>query len=1123
MSSFSKKTNNQKGINLNDNSQIKIERLVQNFYNKSSLIDPNHNLLDKIYRNKDFILTKPSQSIFFGRKSELSTLKKLILFENKKTILLSGLGGIGKTSIAARFVDLSKDEFDHVIWQNMRDSEPFQDIVSSIIKFLSKEDVSAAIPSLSFQEKLKYLVHTFKEKRCLLVLDNLESALTSSSKGIHFNSGFENFGIFLDLLCNTSHSSCLIVTSRQIPSSFKNMIKASSEAAEIKVKGLKFLDFIRVAESRLENVDREATNILFTKYSGNPQILMLALNEISDLFLGDMKSFCCRDYYINKDIEALLLSQLKRLSDLEKKILFLLTISREFLSGFDVISDFINPPSTQEVLSSLSSLLNCSLIERNPSGFTLQNVILEYLTNYIVVTVAKEIKSGKPLLLRALPLLKASSRNHIREAQERLIITPILEKVEINGRVSEILNEIRKGDRRDDSYLAGNLLNLKIYKASGLSEDDFSELFIRQAYLKKKKIYKTNFRNSHFVDVEISETLGIVFDISIENSRHLIVAGDSSGTVYVWDSLTRVSLGSYREHKGWVRAVACSESLNFIVSGSADSQIKLWSIDSHRCFHTFRNHSASVNSLDISSSGKFLVSGGDDEYIYIFDLDELCLSKSMRLDGAITRVKFSPCEKFVVIAYGNGRLCIFFIEKNKIISLIQGKNKSIRAIGISHRAKFLASACVDNTIRVWSVREEMIEDVAHFRGHMGTIRDLKFDREEKLVVSCSDDQTIRFWSLESKSQSLLLEGHTNRVRAISFDKSENYLISCSTDASIRWWNLGNYKCDFSLEGHKNWIWSVDSSRDAGTIVVGSEDSCVHVWRKYKHHEILIGHTGWVRSASLDSTGSLLLSGSDDQTVKLWDLKTKECLHTFRGHTERVRLVLFSNENTVFASCGEDSTIYIWDAITYHKLKTLKCNAGWIRSLSFSRDDKYIAGANGDATVSIWHVDSGDLLTVLKQHELDVRAVSFSPKYNHILSAGKDGQLLIWDLEDTSYVYHFPKVSKSIWAAKYSICGQLIASAHSDNIIRVWNSESKKLEHTFEGHTDRIKSLSFSRENSLVSAGEDGSVRVWDLENGNCNKVLRTSRLYEGSNFSGVSGLSQAQLLNLKNLGGFVDQ
>ncbi len=44
------------------------------------------------------------------------------------------------------------------------------------------------------------------------------------------------------------------------------------------------------------------------------------------------------------------------------------------------------------------------------------------------------------------------------------------------------------------------------------------------------------------------------------------------------------------------------------------------------------------------------------------------------------------------------------------------------------------------------------------------------------------------------------------------------------------------------------------------------------------------------------------------------------------------------------------------------------------------------------------------------------------------------------------------------------------------------------------------------------------MRLWDVDTGECTKVLRSDRLYEGMNIAGVTGLTAAQRAALLALG-----
>jgi WD40 repeat protein len=53
---------------------------------------------------------------------------------------------------------------------------------------------------------------------------------------------------------------------------------------------------------------------------------------------------------------------------------------------------------------------------------------------------------------------------------------------------------------------------------------------------------------------------------------------------------------------------------------------------------------------------------------------------------------------------------------------------------------------------------------------------------------------------------------------------------------------------------------------------------------------------------------------------------------------------------------------------------------------------------------------------------------------------------------------------------------------------------------------------------LVSSSDDQTIRFWDIETGECLKILKNESPYEGMNITGVIGITEAQKIALKALG-----
>src|SRR5260370_1220581 len=81
-----------------------------------------------------------------------------------------------------------------------------------------------------------------------------------------------------------------------------------------------------------------------------------------------------------------------------------------------------------QVLEAVDGLRRRSLIERGQrvGSFTLQSVVLEYVTSRLVTMASQEIGQGRLLRLREHGFSQAQAKEYVRQTQQRLLLAPLL-------------------------------------------------------------------------------------------------------------------------------------------------------------------------------------------------------------------------------------------------------------------------------------------------------------------------------------------------------------------------------------------------------------------------------------------------------------------------------------------------------------------------------------------------------------------------------------------------------------------------------------------------------------------------------------------------------------------------
>lgn len=1089
--------------------------------------------------------------VFYGRSHELTVLEQWIIDDQCRLIALLGMGGMGKTTLAIKLAESLQDQFEVLIWQSLRNAPPVEEVLTYVMHLLSQEMETAT----SFEAQLSQLMEHLRRSRCLLVFDNAEAILDSSdasqpgSPAHQYRAGYAGYGELFRRIGVERHASCLMLTSREKPKTLEVLEGKTLPVRTLSLAGLGMQAVQAIVSTNGCSCQSEAEwHNLMNRYAGNPLALKIVSTTVKDLFDGRMSQFLEQEAIAFGDITTLLNEQFHHLTELEKHVMYWLAINREWVSLADLRSDM--PTLTQpQLLEAVQSLGRCSLIEKSAGRFTLQPVVMEYVTDRFIEQVSEEIQTQTVRLLISHALIKAEAKDYVRDSQIRVILAPLATRLvnywrspqAVQHQIDQLLLKLRTEYATFAGYGGGNLINLLRHLGVNLSGYNFSGLSIWQAYLQNVSLHGVNFTNADLAKSVFTETLATPSAVAFSPDGRLVATGDLNGEVRLWRSSDGKNVLTLKGHSSWVWSLAFSPDGHTLASGSDDRTVKLWDLPSGQCRHTLESHTGTIWSVAYSANGQHFASGSEDQTIKLWDVQTgQCLKTLKAHTEWVRSVAFCPTAPLLASAGDDETIKLWNLVTGRCEQTLRGHTDRVWSLAFhppytasAHHSKtpLLVSGSSDGTVRVWNFKTGHCLHV--LRGHANWVRSVAFSPDGKTIASGSEDSSIRLWNAHTGQCQQTLKGHANWVRSVAFSPDGETVVSGSGDQSAKLWDVATGSCQRTLKGYTNRVWSVAMSLDGETIASGNDDYTVRLWHRQdaQGDRVLRGHSNAVCAIAFSPTAPLLASGSSDHTLKLWDATSGKCVQTLRGHTSRIWSVVFSPNGNTLASGSDDHTIKLWDVAEGQCRQTLQGHTSWVCGVAFSprASHNVLASASYDQTLKLWNTTTGECLRTLQGHTNWVWSTAFSPNGDILASGSGDHTLKLWDVETGTCLQTLEGHTSRIWSIAFrpqspqSSRQPLIASGSSDQTIKLWNPLTGECCHTLEGHTSLIWSIAFSADGRwLVSGSQDESVRLWEVETGRCLHVLKAERPYDRMNIAGVSGLTDAQIATLCTLGALTE-
>jgi len=1072
----------------------------------------------------------PALMSLHGRVDELNVLEKEILKRKRHLVAVLGMGGQGKTVLASTFARTNEAAFDVVLWRTLLNAPLLDDVLQSWLERLAPA-LTSDIPE-NLDDKLDLLFDQLQKKRCLLILDNAESIMQGGKHAGSLRSGYEAYDQLLRRFALVEHQSCLLLTSREKPNQFTRLEKRNGLVYSLFLQGLDVsAGNAFLQDEKLQGTSSELMKLV-QQYSGNPLALILVADMINDLYGGNVASFLMAETKIFEDVQSVLSQQFERLTPLEIHIMVWLAVEREAVA-ISLLDELIRFPHTMaELLTALRSLERRSLIEKRETSFTLQNVLMEFTTDYLIAVVVKELEQDKLEYFAYFPLLKAQAKTYVRLTQERLLLGPVAQQISSQAGASHAINMLTVRlkslgpSTRKYSYAGGNILNLLL--CLGIEEAfDFSGMAVWQAFLRGKALPPINFSGADLTGAAFTDYGGYILTLALSPDGTRLIGSAISGELRMWDVATRQPLLTFDGHQDFAGALCFSPDGRFLASGGGDGVACLWDAETGRRLHTFPVQ-----------------------------------------DNGIFSVVYAPDGSWIAGASSN-HLTFWDPASGKTIFSQNFEGGFVNALAVSHNGKTLAFSN-HSIVFLWDIPKTLATGegqlLYEFHNHQALVRRLAFSSDSHWLAGSGDG--VHVWDVATGQRLQSFTVPNGLVDGIAFHPQNNILAGGS-QTTIYLWNIETGKLLRAFAAHQEMIVSLVFSPDGEILISSSEDHTVRFWNlDGQNLHTIQEYVNMIHGVDLSPDGRFLACGSDDREVRLWDFQSRELVSVLSGHQSRVHCVLFSPDGRYLASSSRDRLVHVWDVPSCEERYQLPTGGVPYHALAWSHDGQLLATGDRDGVMTLWDAATGHRVQSFN-HKTRVNAIAFHPDGQQVVTGCLDEKIYVWDLDDHRCIQTLPGHLNEIWTLAYTPDGRFLISGSDDCTVRFWDMDTGECKHILDNHKGWIQTLALSSDGELlvtgsqdkticlwdlhqinpgntprlirtltghrarvtdvcftsdgdtiVSSSLDETMRLWDVNTGECQIVWTIPGPYAGMDITDVTGLTSAQHKSLKALGAF---
>ncbi|KAF9903291.1 snoRNA-binding rRNA-processing protein [Lobosporangium transversale] len=211
---------------------------------------------------------------------------------------------------------------------------------------------------------------------------------------------------------------------------------------------------------------------------------------------------------------------------------------------------------------------------------------------------------------------------------------------------------------------------------------------------------------THQVKKTISRFKDVAYSGTIRADGKLVVAGDATGLIQIFDVSSRAILRTFREHKHPVHVTKFSSDKTQILSASDDKTVRIWDMPSETPLTIFTGHEDYIRSGMVSHDNPHLIlSGSYDQTVKLWDMRTQGCVMTMNHGSPVEAVEMFP-DGGVVVSAGGPSIKVFdILAGGRPMHALSNHQKTVTSLCFDNSHSRLLTGSLDQHVKIYNVQD----------------------------------------------------------------------------------------------------------------------------------------------------------------------------------------------------------------------------------------------------------------------------------------------------------------------------------------------------------------------------------------------------------------------------------